>query len=417
MRIGVALAVGIGLLITSIIGTTACTPTPSDEIVIGVVLPISGGMSTYGDESWRGLQMAFADVLIDGKKVKLQLQDNGSVADQSKTAAQTLINQHGALALIGAVASGNTKQAGLIAKSEGVPILSPASTNENLPQEIGDVFFRVCYHDGMQGDACARAAMIVIGQKNLPKTAAVLVDSSQLYSTGLATSFEAAFTKLGGQIVEKQSYTSTDSQFDAQINAIAQKRPGAIFIPGYYGEVGNILKAAAEKWQGIPIFGGDGWDSPVLAEQAGPALSRLECYICTHFVADDPAARVKEFVDRYKAQPGVTANPGAMAALGYDAGLVMIDALKRAAAKGPLTREAIKNALRETKEIEGVTGTITIDAVGNAIKALVIAKVTPQGFSFSGIDITQLGAATDPSATPGNTQPEATATSTGEANN
>jgi branched-chain amino acid transport system substrate-binding protein len=118
-----------------------------------------------------------------------------------------------------------------------------------------------------------------------------------------------------------------------------------------------------------PILGGDGWESPDLAKVAGKeALANT--YFSNHYAPDtkDPAAQafIESFRKKYNGE-----TPDAMAALGFDAFNVMMDAVKRAKS---VTRDGVRAALAETKDFAGVTGKITINGERNAVKSAVVLK-------------------------------------------
>ena len=129
-----------------------------------------------------------------------------------------------------------------------------------------------------------------------------------------------------------------------------------------------IARQARELGLRQPLMGGDGWDSAKLFEIGGKALDG--CYYSNHYSPDDPSPRIQEFVSRFKARYGAV--PDTMAALGYDAGLVAVDAMTRAP---DLSGPAIRDAIEATKGFPGITGVITIDADHNAAKAAVVLAI------------------------------------------
>ena len=152
------------------------------------------------------------------------------------------------------------------------------------------------------------------------------------YSVGLTEFFTEAFTEMGGTIVAEQAYTAGDQDFSAQLTAIKAKKPEAIFIPGYYTEVGLIARQARELGITVPLLGGDGWESEKLFEIGGDALDGS--YYSNHFAADNPEPRLQDFVKAYKAQVSGK-EPDAMAALGYDAANVLFGCLDKFATEDP----------------------------------------------------------------------------------
>jgi branched-chain amino acid transport system substrate-binding protein len=197
---------------------------------------------------------------------------------------------------------------------------------------------------------------------------AILKDVKNDYSIGLADAFRAGFTAQGGQIALEQSYSQGDTDFSAQITAIRGSAAQAVFVPGYYSEVGAIARTAARLGLKVPLLGGDGWDAPDLFKIGGDALDG--CYFSNHFAPDTASPKARKFVTDFETKYGQA--PTGLGALGYDAAAVLVDAIARA---GSLDSKAIRDALAATKDFEGVTGKITIDAQRNAQKSAVVLKI------------------------------------------
>jgi branched-chain amino acid transport system substrate-binding protein len=236
---------------------------------------------------------------------------------------------------------------------------------------VGDYVFRACFIDPFQGAVMARFAQNELHAKRL----AILFDFKQDYSVGLAEFFRDTVKKGGGEIVADERYTSGDIEFRAQLTTIRAASPEAVFVPGYYTEVGLIAKQARELGLDVPFLGGDGWDSAKTLEIGGAAVEGY--YFSNHYAADSDSPKVKDFVKRYSAKYGST--PDAMAALGYDAAGILADAIRRA---GTTDGPALRDAIAATKDYEGVTGRITIDPERNARKDAVVLKIEGGQFRF-----------------------------------
>lgn len=337
------------------------------EIKIGSVLELTGGTATFGQSALKGEKMAFEEINASGgvlgKQLVLVSEDNKSEPAESANAVKKLIEQDQVTALIGFTASSNGLAGAPIAQASKVPLVSPATTNPKVTQ-VGDYIFRVCFIDPFQGTVAAKFASDTLKAKK----AAIFTDITSDYSKGLAQFFKESFTKAGGQIVTEESYAQKDTDFNAQLTKIKAANPDVIYTPGYYTEVGMIAKQAKQLGMKQPLLGGDGWDSPKLAEIAGDAIDGS--YFSNHYSSEDKDPKIQEFVKKFKDKYGET--PDAMAVLGYDAALVLADAIKRA---GSTDKAAIKDALAATKDFPGVTAKITIDKDRNATKAAVILEM------------------------------------------
>ena len=250
-------------------------------------------------------------------------------------------------------------------------MITPASTNPEVTA-IGDYIFRVCFIDPFQATVMSKFAMNSMKVKKV----ALLIDQRNAYSTGLAENFKKLFTEMGGEIIEEQKYSSGDKDFKAQLTAIKYKNPEAIFIPGYYTDVGLIAIQAREIGLSIPLFGGDGWESEKLTE--GKAADALEgCFFSTHISAEDPNPSVQNFIKKYREKYNI--EPDAYSFLGYDAAMLMADAIKRA---GSTEGDKIRDELAKTRDFRGVTGSITMNEQRNAIKPAVVLEITGGKFKY-----------------------------------
>jgi branched-chain amino acid transport system substrate-binding protein len=173
---------------------------------------------------------------------------------------------------------------------------------------------------------------------------------------------------LGGKIAAEQNYSGGDKDFNAQLTAIKAANPDAVFVPGYYTEVGLIALQARQLGLNVPLFGGDGWESSVLVSIGGPALEGD--YFSTHYSPDDTSPAVQLFVKHFKDKYGET--PDSMAALGYDSAKILADAISRA---GGTDAAKVRDAIAATKDFAGVSGVITIDKDRNASKPAVIVEI------------------------------------------
>ncbi len=344
-----------------------------DTIKIGANLELSGEVASYGQSISEGMELAIEEINdsggVDGKKIKVVKVDNKSDNAEAASAATRLTSQENVLAIIGAATSGNTIAQVQIANDTKTILLSPSGTAPNVTENedgsINEYVFRTSYIDPFQGTVAANFATKELGVK----TAAIYSDSASDYAKGLAAAFKETFQKAGGKIVAEESYVAGDTDFRSTLTRIKSANPEFVFIPGYYEEVGLIVKQARESGVTVPLMGADGWDSPTLVDLAGKdALNNT--FITNHYSAQDPDTKIQEFVTKFK-EKYKDKSPDAFNALGYDSVYLLVDAIKRA---GSLDREAVKDALAETKDISLVTGVVTIDKKHNPIKSATILE-------------------------------------------
>ena len=360
---------------------TGCKPsgTPpggGDTIKVGEFASLNGSEAAFGRSSHNGTVLAVEQINaaggVLGKKLELRYEDNQSKDGETATAVKKLISRDKVVAILGEVASIRSLEAAPICQQNKIPQISPSSTNPKVTQ-IGDYIFRVCFIDPFQGTVMANFATKTLKAKKV----AVLTDVGSTYSVGLADYFKKGFIANGGEIIAEQKFTKDDKDFKAQLTAVKSQNPDAIFVPGYYGQVTLIALQARELGMKIPLFGGDGWEAPELLQGPGAAAALEGCFYSTHFSPDQDAPMIKQFVADYQKKFG--AIPDAMAALGYDSVLALVDAIKRA---NSTDGAKIRDALATLKDLDGVTGKTTLDANRNAQKPAVIIEIKGGKFVY-----------------------------------
>jgi branched-chain amino acid transport system substrate-binding protein len=363
-----------------------------DKVRVGVFMSTTGSTANFGISSVNGIKMAADEINsaggINGKQVELLIQDDRSDASEAATIVTKFVTQDQVHAILGEVASSRSIAAAPIAQNAKIPMLTPSSTNPEVTKK-GDFIFRSCFIDPVQGAAIAQFAAKSLNAK----TAAIMVDRKNDYSTGLEKVINETFTKFGGKIVATQSYQEGDQDFNAQLTSLKGANPEVIFVPGYYNDVGLIAKQARDKGITVPLIGGDGWDSEQLYKIGGTALNGS--YFTNHYSPYDTDPKVQKFVNDYKAR--YNANPDALAATAYDAAKIMFDAIKRSKS---LSGTDIRDALAATKEFPGVTGTVTFNEHRDAVKPIVMIEIKDGGTYAVKERVNVEGAATATTAAP-----------------
>lgn len=345
------------------------------EILFGEVGSLTGPEATFGQSQHDGIALAVREINeaggVLGRPIRVITYDNQGKPTESAAAANRLIVRDQVHVLIGEVASSRSLAMAPIAEEHQVPMITPASTNPRVT-EGKDWVFRVCFIDPFQGLVMAKFAREELGISRV----AVLRDVRNDYSVGLANFFVKAFEELGGDVLVDQSYSAGDIDFRSQLTEIRARQPEAIYVPGYYTDVGLIARQSRELGLDVPLMGGDGWDSSKLYEIGGTALEGS--YFSNHYSFENPDPVVQGFIKRYREAYGRV--PDALAALGYDAARLAADAIERV---GSLDRSAIRYALATTRNFRGVTGTITMDERHNPVKPATVLKIKDNNAVFA----------------------------------
>ncbi|NMO14315.1 ABC transporter substrate-binding protein [Pyxidicoccus fallax] len=343
------------------------TASETGPIVIGTLGSLTGSEASFGTVVRDGIQFAVEEVNakggVKGRKIELRSYDTQGRIEESVAAAQRLLTQDRVMLVLGDVTSSGSLAIADAVQAARVPMVTPSATHPDVTKK-GDYIFRTCFIDPFQGGAMARFA-----RENLKlDTVAVLHDARNASSLGLSEAFQEAFKKLGGKVVAVEAYSKGDTDYRAPLLAAKKAKPQALYLPGFYSEVGVIARQARELGMTQPLLGGDGWESDRIFELAGGALEGA--HYSSHYAEDNPAPELQRFITAFRARYG--RSPEAASALGYDGARVALAAMERAES---LSGPAIRDALAATKDFPGATGTLSMDANRNPVKPAVILTI------------------------------------------
>lgn len=354
-------------------GAGSSSGSDSETIKVGVNYELSGAAATYGQSMVSGIELAFEEINKDGgllgKQVEIVKVDNKSENAESANLATKLATKDKVIAILGASTSSNTKAAAVAATTNKVPLISASATSDDATLDkngkVLDYVFKTCFSNSFQGTIMGQFSAQDLGKKN----AAVLMDSGSDYAKGLSNNFKETFTSNGGTIVAEEAYAAKQTDFKAVLTNIKSSGAEVIYVPGYYEEVGLIIKQARELGIDAPIVGGDGFDSPKLSELAGTdALNNI--YYTNHYSSMDDTPEVVKFKEAYKAKYDKDADT--YGALGYDLAYFLADSIDRA---GEVDREKLRTALEETKDFKGITGQFSMDENHTPRKSITVLEI------------------------------------------
>ncbi len=301
-----------------------------------------------------------------GRKLDLVELDNQSSPIGSKMMAEKAVKERVA-AVIGSNWSSQSIAAARVLQDAGIPMITPISTSPEVT-EIGNCIFRVCYTDTFQGGIMAKFA-----RKDLKaKTAVVLVNQNELYSVTLAKAFSESFSSLSGKVVWNGKYLEEDTDFTPLVLAMNKYKPDVIFIPGNVRNTGFIIKQAGKSGVKGYFLGGDSWDEGLYPY--GEHFVEGNYYVNHwHESSNNPESR--KFVNKYRKKFKDNINPGA--ALGYDAVMLLAEAIKKG---GYNDSDNLRKAISSIRHLKGVTGTISLGNDRNPLnKSGVIMKCGKSG--------------------------------------
>ena len=360
------------LLVVGLIA--GCGKPASNDIKIGMVYELTGNTASYGTSAANGAKLAFKAINagggVLGKPIQLVTADNKGEPSESANAMTKVITQDKVVAITGVTVSSCGIAASAVAEANKIPFVVAAAVNPKVTvdertKKVKDYTFRACFIDSFQGVVGVNFAVNSLKAKNV----AIMTDNASDYSKGLVGIFREEFVKKGGKIVAEEAYLQKDQDYKPILTKIKAQNPDLIYIPGYYEDVGKVIKQARELGLNMPILGGDAWDSPVLVELAGPGPLN-NTFFTNFYSVEDKNPTSNKFVEAYKKEYGAV--PDSMAAMGYDAANLLVDAIKRA---GSVEAVKVRDALAGTKKFNSVSGEMSLNETHDAVRGVVIIEM------------------------------------------
>jgi branched-chain amino acid transport system substrate-binding protein len=364
----------LSLFILAMTFIAGCGNSASQDVKIGMVYELTGNTATYGVAAANGAKLAFKEMNANGgvlgKQIQIVTADNKGEPSESANAMTKVITQDRVVAVTGFTVSSCGIAGSAVAEDNKIPFVAAATVNPKVTVDtntgkVKNYTFRACFIDSFQGTVGANFALNSLKAKN----AAIITDSSSDYSKGLTQVFKEAFIKGSGQIVSEEAYLQKDQDFKPVLTKVKAQNPDLLYIPGYYEDVGKIIKQARELGITVPILGSDAWDSPKLSELGG-AEALNHTYFTNFYSVEDKNPASNAFVEAYQKEYGQL--PDSMAAMGYDAAYLLVDAIKRA---NSTDSAKIREALASTTDFKSVSGDMKLSDTHDALRGVVIIEM------------------------------------------
>ncbi len=385
------------VLTTGALTLTACGSRDDDTkssgggdtqtVVIGVDAPLTGDLSALGlgikNSADLAAKTANADKTVPGIKFEIQALDDQAQPSVGQQNAQKFIGNDDLLGVVGPLNSGVAQSMQKPFTDAKLTQVSPANTGTELTQgnnwKTGDkkrpyaAYFRTATTDAIQGAFAANYLF-----KNAKVKDVYLIDDQKPYGAGLAASFKATFTELGGKIVGTDHINPDDRDFNSVVTKVKSSGAKAVYYGGEY-PAGAPLSQQLKDSVKIPLMGGDGMYSADfiklnkkaegdIATSVGKPVEELDS--AKKFIADYKTAGYK---DAYEAYGGGT----------YDAAWSIIEAVKAVVADndGKLPDDARAKVLEAMAKVsfEGVTGPVSFDEYGDTTNTLMTAYQVTDG--------------------------------------
>ncbi|PUB11669.1 ABC transporter substrate-binding protein [Paenisporosarcina sp. OV554] len=323
---------------------------------IGVISYLSGPGAAYGEAITNGFNLALDEINKKGDvKIELVIEDSAGKQEQALTVAQKLMSDDDIVGLLGPTLSTEMNVVGPEADLNGIPIMGTSTTAAGIPQ-IGDYVFRNSLPESLAIPAALEKAVAA----NDAKTVAILYGNDDLFTKSGYDTMKKEAENMGLDILTIETFQKGQSDYNAQLTKIKDLKPDLILASALYNEGAVIMDQARKMGIDVPFVGGNGFNSPQVIEIAGDASEGL--IVATPWFGEKDEPKVQEFVKKYEEKYG--AKPDQFAAQAYDALYIMEEGLKNA---GEADRDALRDALAEIKDLDGVLGKFSFDKVGDVV--------------------------------------------------
>src|SRR6476620_684607 len=338
---------------------------------IGVISILSGSGSAYGEAITNGFKLAQKEINEKGEvNIELVIEDSAGKQEQALSAAQKIMSDDEVVAILGPTLSTEMNVVGPEADLNGIPIMGTSTTAKGIPQ-IGEYVFRNSLPEEIAIPAAIKKA---VEKYDAKKVALIYGNDDVLTKSGFDT-MEKTAKDMKLDIVTIETFQKGQSDYNAQLTKIKELQPDLILSSALYNEGAVIMDQARKMGITVPFVGGNGFNSPQVIEIAGDAAEGL--IVATPWFAAKEDPKVQEFVKKYEAEYGLA--PDQFAAQAYDAMYIMAEGLKNA---GEADRDALRDAIAEIKDLEGILGKFSFDKDGDIVMEPTVVTIKDGKFQL-----------------------------------
>ncbi|MDI3531227.1 MAG: branched-chain amino acid transport system substrate-binding protein [Candidatus Atribacteria bacterium] len=348
-----------------------------EPIKIGVVMGLTGPWASIDTPALNGVKLAAEEINkqggVLGRPIELKVVDTKADEGETVAAVIRLIENEKVSALIGYCDTHWVNIAAPLAREYGVPFITPGATHPRIPERTGA--WLACFGDNAQAAAIAEYAVEDLGLKR----GAIWVDTAVDFSVAVCAYFADALKNYGGEVVYEDYFETSWTDFSGMVARLKEYQDRGevdfVYVGAIPSNCGLIAKQLREGGVTIPIFGEDGFDTPLLVETGGEYAEGV--IFATHMSLEDPDPLIQEFKKNYEAMFG---NPpeNAFAALGYDAMKVLAKAIEIVGTDDPAK---IPEGLAQIKGFKGVSGVISYEE-GSQVPNKSVAVIEVQNGKF-----------------------------------
>ena len=368
-------------------GAAAGCDTSRGSLIIGMIAPLSGGLSALGLGMRNSAQLAVDQAneacTVPGYELRFQPEDDQATPQVAGQAATLLASDPNVVGAIGTLNSSTGQTVQPILHERTIAMISPANTGPSLtmgenfataPQRPFDNYFRTSTTDLVQGPFAANHLVQSVGAQRI-----AVIDDGKTYGANLAEQFAQQATELGAQVVARERVGERDTDFSGVITAIRGQNPDAVYYGGEYPVAGPLSAQLAGAGLNVPLMGGDG-----IVDADFVSLGGRPGDLATSIGAPaETLPSAQQYVSDYAAA-GFAEPFSAYGALTYDATNVLIQALATTLAEGEYSedRRADIVAAVQATDLEGASGPVSFDEFGDTTnKVLTVYRVEGDDFA------------------------------------
>lgn len=323
---------------------------------IGVISYLTGPGAAYGEAITNGFNLALEEINeIGDVKIELVIEDSAGKQEQALTVSQKLMSDDDIIAILGPTLSTEMNVVAPEADLNGIPIMGTSTTAAGIPQ-LGEYVFRNSIPESLAIPAALEKAV----EKYDAKKVAILYGNDDLFTKSGFDTMKAEAEAMGLEVLTIETFQKGQSDYNALLTKIKGLNPDLILASALYNEGAVIMDQARKMGIEVPFIGGNGFNSPQVIDIAGAASDGL--IVATPWFGDKDEPKVQEFVKKYEAEYGK--KPDQFAAQAYDALYIMAEGLKNA---GEADRDALRDALAEIKDLDGLLGKFSFDKDGDVV--------------------------------------------------
>ncbi|MEO7913453.1 MAG: ABC transporter substrate-binding protein [Roseiflexaceae bacterium] len=302
----------------------AAGTTSGDAIPIGLAVAQTSNVALFGQEQVAGAQAAEeyfnAKGGVNGRPIKLVLQDTGGDEAGTINAFNALINNDNVVGIVGPTLSQQAFAADPIADKAGIPVVGPSNTAGGIPQ-IGDYIARISAPVSVVAPNAIKAALAI---NPTIKKVVVLFAQNDAFSKSETVVFQKTVTdtfKL--ELAGVQTFQTTDTDFTSQATFVLNAAPDLTIISGLAADSGNLVKQLRDLGYTGLIVGGNGLNTPNLFPVCKAACDGILVAQAYSYQVDSPINQA--FRETFKAKQ--QKEPGQFSGQAFTAVQVFVEAL------------------------------------------------------------------------------------------